>query len=601
MRHVLLCLALLEVPVDDSVIAPLVAKARGTNYEERIAAYDALISLGDKGKTALEPVLRDVEEKAAREYLDLIRSSQGGAFKGWLKKSIEDARKEALQIIHDTRLYPDDAHGAVGQPLVDGKIARLRELWTKPGQLFRERVPAVAEKVACIKEIDDYLVRCGRKPNRFATVEEAYAELDETLDPPSLVYSPAQWKKIEDLNDYNQTAPMSATDEERRFAKILNDYRVMLGLQPLELDDRLVSCCRKHSQEMQDMDYFAHESPVAENRSPNDRARKEGYGGGVLENCAVSSDAQDAFNGWYTSSGHHRGLIAGGVTQLGIGHSVNKDGTMGDRWTMQAGSSDSLRGKKRNENPRQILALRTAQLKPGDSETRFLLARWCMRNDLNDEGEKLLEQVVQIAPDHKGAHQLLGHVRVNGKWMSIEDKIRQDLEHASIDDAIVTLSSRLKSDEARDRLAAIRVMEKVDDKRTVPLLIGALKDGASEVRIAACDRLAVLKSTDAVGPLGALVSDPVFYVAHAAAAALHHLGDDRGIPVLFKGLRSGDLNVRIDAHRRTLDATGQDFGYSWDLPDEKRAKVVDEWEAWWKSSGSKGGAAPGSNGSAGSG
>ncbi len=584
----LLLVALFQIPADDSVIAPLVAKAKSSNYEERLASYDALIALGDKGKTALEPVLRDAEEKAAKDFLDVIRSGPGSAFRGWLKKEIEVARKEALSIIRDSRLYPDDAHGAVGQPLVDAKVSRLRMLWTKPGTLFREKVPDVATKLYYVKEASDYLARAGFKPNRFANLDEAYAEIDELLDAQSLVIPPAQAKKIEDLNDYNQTAPMSATDEERRFAKILNDYRVMLGLQPLELDDRLVSACRKHSQEMQDMDYFAHESPVAENRSPSDRVRKEGYGGGVLENCAVSRDALDAFNGWYTSSGHHRGLIAGSVTQLGIGHSVNQDGSMGDRWTMAAGSSDSVRGKKK-ASPRQLLAQRTAQLKPGDADTRYLLARWCMRNDLHDEGEKLLEEVVKLAPDHKAAHLQLGHVRVNGKWMSVEDKIRQDLEHSSIDDALVTLSARLKSDEARDRLAAIRVMEKVDDKRTVPLLIGALKDSASEVRIAACDRLGAMKAPEAVGPLAALVSDSVFYVGHAAAAALHHLGDDRGIPTLFKGLRSGDLNVRIDAHRRALEATGQDFGYSWDLPDEKRAKVVDEWEAWWEKEGKKAG------------
>ena len=66
---------------------------------------------------------------------------------------------------------------------------------------------------------------------------------------------------------------------------------------------------------------------------------------------------------------------------------------------------------------------------------------------------------------------------------------------------------------------------------------------------------------------------------HSAAAALLRLGDRSGVKTLFSGLRSRDLNTRIDAHRRARGAFGRDFGYRWDLPEVERAKVVNEWEA----------------------
>ena len=69
---------------DDAVNA-LVVKAKSPKYDERLAAYDALIALGEPGKQALEPVLRDAEEKAAREFLDIARSGAAAGFRTWLK------------------------------------------------------------------------------------------------------------------------------------------------------------------------------------------------------------------------------------------------------------------------------------------------------------------------------------------------------------------------------------------------------------------------------------------------------------------------------------------------------------------------------------
>lgn len=581
LSHVLAATILL-MPAPLADLAALQKDARSSDSAVRLAAFDALIALGPDGITALKPILRDAEAKAAREFLALANSSAAAGFRGKLKQDIEAARKDALELIHDRKRYPDDAHGAVGQPLVDGAVAKLRELWLHPGQLLREKVPELNAKLYFVKEAAQYLKRAGLEPDTFDSLEDAFAELDQAVGVRDLVVSAAERKKIDEILEWNDTCPASATDEERRFVRILNDYRIMLGLSVLELDDRLVTASRKHSQEMQDLSYFAHESPVEENRTPQMRAAREKFGGGVAENCAVSGGAQDAFDGWYNSSGHHRGMVMAGASQLGGGQSIGSGGAPGRHWTMLIGSADSLRKKGGKPNPRQVYQARVAKLAAGDAETRLRLAKWCLKSAMSDEARKLLEEVVAIEPAHKVAHQLLGHVKSNGRWVTLDEKLAEDLAGAGPDQVLGQVARLLKSDQPAERLAAVRAAKQVGTEGAPPLLVAALKDSASEVRMEACDALAELQARGSAGALKAALGDSSFYVAHAAAAALWRLGNAGGVATLFRGLRSGDLNQRIDSHKRGRAMFGRDFGYAWDLPDEDRAKVVDDWEAWVK-------------------
>jgi HEAT repeat protein len=141
---------------------------------------------------------------------------------------------------------------------------------------------------------------------------------------------------LADLVDlYNERVACSLDGVEREFVAVLNRYRRVLGLVPFEVEERLNVSARKHSQEMVDLGYFGHISPVARNRGPTDRARLEGFAGGVGENCLAGQvDGRGAFEGWYRSPGHHRNLVSGGP-QLGVG-AVNSHAM----WTMVCGGHD---------------------------------------------------------------------------------------------------------------------------------------------------------------------------------------------------------------------------------------------------------------------
>ena len=154
------------------------------------------------------------------------------------------------------RIYADSFTFVSDSGALLTKAQRLAAM--KSGELKYESVTfdEVNVRLYYIKEATQWIKKVGAKPDRFDSPEAALAELDEQFDAKELVYDKGDVKEIEAIYEANATGPSVATDEERRFARILNDYRVMLGLEALRLDDALVLAARKHSQEMNDLDYF---------------------------------------------------------------------------------------------------------------------------------------------------------------------------------------------------------------------------------------------------------------------------------------------------------------------------------------------------------
>ncbi|MSR47771.1 MAG: hypothetical protein EXS13_12040 [Planctomycetes bacterium] len=137
------------------------------------------------------------------------------------------------------------------------------------------------------------------------------------------------------LDEYDARALTSADLEEQANLTVLNEYRRTLLLAPFELDERMVIAARGHSQEMKDIGYFGHDSPTEKLRTPTDRVRVAGYGGGAGENCyAGGGGGRGAFEAWYHSPGHHRGMVSGGP-HFGCGTD-----TTHALWTQNFGGTD---------------------------------------------------------------------------------------------------------------------------------------------------------------------------------------------------------------------------------------------------------------------
>ena len=164
-------------------------------------------------------------------------------------------------------------------------------------------------------------------------------ELDAALDMRLHGRSPADRKWNDEVFAFNAEIKSSITPEERGVHDVTNEYRLMMGMRAVKIDEALVLAARGHSQEMFDLKYFAHESPTPEKRTPSMRAQLAGWSGGCSENIEQgASTPEAAVRGWLSSSGHHRNILGRGHTHLGVGKSVG-----GLYWTQNFASGSSSR------------------------------------------------------------------------------------------------------------------------------------------------------------------------------------------------------------------------------------------------------------------
>ena len=121
----------------------------------------------------------------------------------------------------------------------------------------------------------------------------------------------------------------------KSFATLCNYERVVVGLRPLFVEEKLSSAAEGHSSDMASKGFFAHESPVPHKKTPWDRAKLAEFDGQASgENIFMgSANYQAAYNGWFGSDGHRFGMFSDGPNCMGIGIS-------GVHWTMMIGSKN---------------------------------------------------------------------------------------------------------------------------------------------------------------------------------------------------------------------------------------------------------------------
>lgn len=114
-----------------------------------------------------------------------------------------------------------------------------------------------------------------------------------------------------------------------------NEQRAEYGLPACQYHRVLNECARQHSEEMAALNYFSHESPVAEFSSVYQRIyhvfafQGQGYGENIgmqsksgefiLENLSYEKLAQEIMEMWMNSSGHRSTILDPDYTCLGVG------------------------------------------------------------------------------------------------------------------------------------------------------------------------------------------------------------------------------------------------------------------------------------------
>ena len=126
--------------------------------------------------------------------------------------------------------------------------------------------------------------------------------------------------------DDGGSPPSSDGGPAEEIRTLVNDERAAVGCGGLEAQSQLDAAAQGHAEDMASADYFDHTS--RDGRSPTDRAREQGYRGGVGENIAYGyPDAASVMDGWMNSEGHRANILNCDYQYIGIGI-ADRNGTL---------------------------------------------------------------------------------------------------------------------------------------------------------------------------------------------------------------------------------------------------------------------------------
>ena len=132
--------------------------------------------------------------------------------------------------------------------------------------------------------------------------------------------------------------------EELEFLHLLNDYREQNGLRPVILSDTLAVAAERHSKDMAEYSFFAHDTVRSSFYKPGfkpwDRMGQEGYDYNTAkgENLAVGYEtAEEAMQAWKDSPAHNAAMLDGNYRVMGVARINAPDSMHGWYWTTDFG------------------------------------------------------------------------------------------------------------------------------------------------------------------------------------------------------------------------------------------------------------------------
>ena len=298
--------------------------------------------LTEKTRMEIEKMLVDSLKAHRTLRMKAIRRNarRDGAFKNLMaaKKALDEARKEAIKVIYDRKIYPDEDHGRVGQPKVDEMVNAVRDLW-EAKNISAIISPSLSKEIRAVQAInDDYLAQLGAESNE-AELKEFDDFVNNITDTAALgMQTVAASGGERDRYRYNKLVsrfnnelfelPAGVPRSAVKQAEANNTYRNMMGRRKLFMQGQLSKAAQFHTENMASAGRIWHNG---EDGTPGSRCQKEGFSGPVGENCAMGyPDPERVHWGWYNSSGHHRNMLSSTWNCIGVGN-------QGRFWTQNFG------------------------------------------------------------------------------------------------------------------------------------------------------------------------------------------------------------------------------------------------------------------------
>ncbi|MEA3319239.1 MAG: CAP domain-containing protein [Bacillota bacterium] len=117
-----------------------------------------------------------------------------------------------------------------------------------------------------------------------------------------------------------EQAAGAVSEFEKKVVELTNAEREKQGLAPLKLDEELSKVAKEKSKDMQQNNYFSHNSPTY--GSPFDMMKQFGVEYRTAgENIAQGQQSpEEVVNAWMNSEGHRANIMNENFTHIGVGH-----------------------------------------------------------------------------------------------------------------------------------------------------------------------------------------------------------------------------------------------------------------------------------------
>tara|TARA_B100001093_G_scaffold13443_1_gene12411 strand:- start:1716 stop:2735 length:1020 start_codon:yes stop_codon:yes gene_type:complete len=270
------------------------------------------------------PSLRDA-------YLEAFRKEAKDQHSGTARQSNQRAIKEARERFHSVRMMAEGPMKGAIIAQSEPAVALLKELLLPSGEKILKvagvKLNNQRSQILKLGQFRDGILKAAIAIEDAESVanilaqEQSVAEGLSGLDRNGLRVMKANRKIAE--------AEM-VPEAERRGVEELNQMRLLIGLGALVLDPKLCEASRGHSEDMANMNFFSHTSPVRGKESFGQRAALCGTSSSGENIFMGSTKPSSANRGWFRSPGHHKNMFSPSHRRVGLGN-------YGSHWTQMFG------------------------------------------------------------------------------------------------------------------------------------------------------------------------------------------------------------------------------------------------------------------------
>lgn len=307
-------------------------RAAGSNLEKKKDVCQKVLAIDPAAvPLMLAAVERDLQPQS-RKYIAKFQAQAVAAAKRKVGKVDLNQVAEMRSAVHELQKLGDGFTKEVIVEKIDPVVQKLRQAFILERGEVLDKSPELQGERKQLEDLGEMWQRCqaqlpsapvkenpakdGSKKSTtlsfescLQSEEDLAAALAIPLDPRTRAILAMNAKLAEKLDP-----------EEARAILALNLSRNLLGLPALAIDLQLCEAARGHSQDMERLKFFSHESPVPGKKSFTDRAKLAGTTACGENIFAGTSNGNSAHMGWFHSPGHHRNQM-GNSSRVGVGRS----------------------------------------------------------------------------------------------------------------------------------------------------------------------------------------------------------------------------------------------------------------------------------------